>query len=638
MSRHATVTLIRALAWKEWREQRALVVTGVALAILIPLLLMVGEAAAGRPLDMATLAGILPGIYILMLWPLLSVAAGAAAIANEIQDGTLGYLLSRPASRLRVWAVKVVMAFFSGLVILAGSLAIAWLFGLLAGTAAFSEATLGSTPLSGFLIIPATLLLFATSVFFSTFLTRAMTAAAAGLAASLLILAGFFLLWSRLEIYPRLEPEWMALEIFLAAGLLLLASLYLFWRGELLRGSGMRRLVPMASAMTVGLLGLVTVPLVLAHGRLTPSSAEIIQMDSSPSGDALVVTVTAKDRAIPRIWLVHSDGSGIEPVTGSLTFGPTMSPDGRWIAYFSRRGAFGLSREFPERELRAIRVDGSDDHHLATLASYTESDRTRASIAFSPDGTRVAAIGTDKLLIAPLSGGAGQTTNLAQTPLQQGSIAGWSADGTEVIVLSDGGRSAKDGSSMLAAVDAATGRIRPLYRSPEKTLIWLPHRRRAGWTRVPIVVNGSLLLVDVATGNTETLDGKTAYWSPRISDEGDELVYALSHRVARAPGESEIRLRNLADGTDRALATVSGMAGDIMRSPSGGSWIVNRYVDAKPIPSVSISHDGQTKELPPGWVGIGWYGREQVLLASVGDGSSLAALNATSGELRRLFP
>jgi hypothetical protein len=44
------------------------------------------------------------------------------------------------------------------------------------------------------------------------------------------------------------------------------------------------------------------------------------------------------------------------------------------------------------------------------------------------------------------------------------------------------------------------------------------------------------------------------------------------------------------------------------------------------------------KELPPGWTCLGWQGRERVLLAQSPGGNRLAVANASTGEMKTIFP
>jgi len=202
----------RALMWKEWREQRPIVITGLGLALLLPPLLIAGAGVMRREVNLATLADAVPLTFVLVVWPLLAAACGAATVSNEIGDGTIGFLLSRPASRPRVWLIKVGTALLALLAIVAGSAVVTVAFRALVGGGSRGLALdpllgLGSIDVAeafvGVALAGCMLLLFACAAFFSTFLSRAMTAAAAGVVAALAIIAAVFLVWSRFDLIPR---------------------------------------------------------------------------------------------------------------------------------------------------------------------------------------------------------------------------------------------------------------------------------------------------------------------------------------------------------------------------------------------------------------------------------------------------
>lgn len=99
--------MLKALIWKEWREQRSLVLAGVLVAVLLPLgvrLLFPGNRApVGAELAL-TVDAMLLWIFVL---PAFAAAMGATATVADRLDGTRGFLLSRPVSRSLLFAVKL---------------------------------------------------------------------------------------------------------------------------------------------------------------------------------------------------------------------------------------------------------------------------------------------------------------------------------------------------------------------------------------------------------------------------------------------------------------------------------------------------------------------------------------------------
>ena len=127
----------RALVWKEWREQQGVVLAGLALAVSSPFVLMAASSLSTRGVDLQGLAEAMPFIVGIFLWPLFGAACGAITISNEISEETLGFLLSRPVSRTRVWTLKVVVGLAALSAIITGSLVVVWVFGAAVGSDGF---------------------------------------------------------------------------------------------------------------------------------------------------------------------------------------------------------------------------------------------------------------------------------------------------------------------------------------------------------------------------------------------------------------------------------------------------------------------------------------------------------------------
>lgn len=114
--------MIRALVWKEWREQRPLVLAGVAATLVLPLFVLMASLGAFRGDSIAQ--QVLPALTIMVLLPMFAAATGATCFADDRSDDTLAFLLSRPASRGRIWTVKVgvaLMAFLAIAVLMIGA-------------------------------------------------------------------------------------------------------------------------------------------------------------------------------------------------------------------------------------------------------------------------------------------------------------------------------------------------------------------------------------------------------------------------------------------------------------------------------------------------------------------------------------
>lgn len=643
--------VIRALVWKEWREQRSLLLSGLLLAAVLPLLVMSGATAMSIAVDPSTLAGALPAILLFLLCPLFCAAAGASTIAGEIGEGTLGFLLSRPASRSLVWTVKVGLAGAVCLLMAAGALLLSWLYGALSGLETVEPyiRTISRTSPEGLYTLvagaAAAFLLFCCSVFFSGVIGRPMAAAAAALAAWIALLAALVVLWSRLDLVPRLEPEWFAGEMFLAGLLVLASSLYLFARGETLRGRAARGRAAVSAASALLAMTLVSLPLFHARTRLSPEEAVLRHPILSRSGEAVIATASFPDAASPQVWLIHPSGGDVERLAGRLAYGHAVSPDGAWVAYLSQRGWFGLIGEQPV--LWAVSAGGSGAHPLAPLQSeYREADWL-PPVAFSPDSRMAAALSGGVLVVATVSGD--RPAQTISTPLEPGHrfLLGWTSSGSEVLLLAV--RQGPPPSWTLQAVDADSGMSRTVHAGSAAVMSSPRRAPQGGWTRVPLwVLAGSaparpieLVLVDPETGAADRISSEACFGVAEIARESDPLYYATCGKDADGSRRSSLRRRDLSDGTDTTVATVEGQIHRVLASPDGRRLIVARLssTGSSVLPAIVVTEEGGTRELEAGWTPLGWSGRRRVVLADdAWKARRLALLDLRSGDLRPFYP
>ena len=640
--------MLRALAWKEWREQWTVVAAGVGITIALPFFLMAGASARARGFDPAEVAALLPMFYAVLVWPLFAAAAGAATVATEVGEGSLGFLLSRPVSRTRVWAVKVLLAATAVLAIVMATLASSAAVSRLANPGGETSVpapwdTTGGL-LSGVLLAGASILLFGVSVFFSTVLSRTMTAAAAGIATSLVLLSGMLFVWARVDVVPHLEPEWLAAETALAGLLFLGASWWAFTRGEMLRGRRFLRTAVGAAVLALGVFGLASLPMLHATVRLTPEEAVLRDLQLASDGRGLVAYATSDGVASGRVWWVPADGSGMQPLTGRLTLSPALSPDGRWVAYLSLRGPLGLRAR--RLALRAVRTDGTGEQRL--LADTGEPDAAYAylysRVAFAPSGDRLAVLVNDRVLVTSLSGGALQERDLSPLDLRGALLIGWTPDGREIVLYRH--RVAAQGESALVAVDLDSGGTRNLLAT-RKIVLW-------PWVTAPRPLAGRHLVVVATT----TGDPAPRTYEALLLDvvDGTEVSLARGPCAARmdmAPdrgvlaystcetenGASWIRLRDLESGQDRDLAAIPGSVMRLFLSPRGDRVLLRMRSDHGER-TLTVGADGTVHRFDPVLRPVGWSGRDRVILMDP-EGAThtrLLVARADGSETRAIFP
>jgi len=641
--------MLRALAWKEWREQRPVILSGLVLAALLPLFLIAGASGMARSANLADLAGLLPAAYALLLWPLFAAAAGATTVAGEISDGTLGFLLSRPLTRARVWAVKTTVAAMGVALIAAGSALVALAFSRISGIRAsmFAEAATAAASTAGFAFLT-----FACATFFSGIVSRTITAAAGGIAAALAILVGLSFVWSAVGLSPALEPGWIGLDMLLTGLAVLCGALYVFNRGEMLRGPGARRAALLATAGALLAIGVATIPLLYSSLRLTPKSATLRGLQLTPSGDSLVVAAydTEKEGSL-QVWRIPSDGGGMIRLTGRRTFFPAVAPDGESVAYLSQRGPLGLLAA-RDAELRLVRLDGTGDRPIASGMPPFSAFPT---LTFSPDGNKiVVSDSTGGIAVASTADGPTARFDLKGTDLEGARMLGWSSDSSEVILIVSRPRD-REPRITVGAYDPISNRVRVIVREDGSTLRFWHWGDGLIGDFVPLILAGrastpsnrvpgdtwahSLVLVDARDGSRRTITESAC--APRTAplDDGRRLAYTTCERIdAGASLTAEVRIRDLDTGEDRLFGEVEGAVASIRVSPDGSRVLMWGNEPGRNR-TVILDREGAVREIGEMWIPLGWSGRDQILLIDRSRSpEQIVVANATGEIVREIYP
>lgn len=164
----------------------------------------------------------------------------------------------------------------------------------------------------------------------------------------------------------------------------------------------------------------VTVPINVAHAEWRPGS------------DQLVLTTDTGNGAPRTVWIANSDGSGLAqlPTAGSVVAAPTLSPDGRHLAYFTwdddGTGGQGL--------LHVLDIETGIDRELARDVRFA-----RENPQYSPDGRFLLYERYDesemyRLAVLPVVGGEEVALGDPHPQMTDGAAAAWSPDGTQVLV------------------------------------------------------------------------------------------------------------------------------------------------------------------------------------------------------------
>jgi len=268
---------------------------------------------------------------------------------------------------------------------------------------------------------------------------------------------------------------------------------------------------------------------------------------------------------VGRLVLAPSTGSG------SLNVAPSLSPDGRYLAFLSERDLFSIDLFLADaatgRVVRKLSSALSDTHFDAI--AYTETSGT-----FSPDGSRFAFVvfagGGSELAIVETEGGLDRRVR----PEGIGAIdnPAWSPDGRSIVFTGMVG-----GLSDLFLYDLETEEVRQLTKDKHADVhpTWAPDGRtiafatdRGPETDFDVLTYSELrlALLDVQTGALQVLEvfGNARHSNPQFSPDGTHLYFLSDH-----DGFSDVYRYALASGaTERITRLKTGVSGITSRSPA----------------------------------------------------------------------
>jgi hypothetical protein len=652
----AEVTMLRALLWKEWREQRSLVLAGLALAALLPLVVLAGATATSGAPTLRRVAEVLLVTFAVFLWPLAALASGASVFAEERSSATSGFLLSRPVRRPLIWMAKVLVAAFSTALIVAGSIIVAFGLHSLARGAATMEATLtnfdGTLDATARAVFgPAPLfLVFAAAIYFSTHRARPLTATISGLLASLLLVSLIVTTWPLVGLRENIRDIWVAIEISVAATLLLIASGRRFASEEALSAtSNVKALVSLAG---IGLLTALSgfAPAMHADVFADWKTAAVARPILDRAGPSIIVEAGASSSIHGAIWRLGIDGTE-RRLARRMSFGPFVSPDGEWIYYLSRRGPFGLASR--RVDLRAVRPDGSDDRRIAAGLGLASSGQRwwLGSVLFSPSGSMLVSVyaSPEGLLIVDLEHGraerhdTGAFAALGLGLIREVRSLAWIDDAEILLLVATTGGASQ--AVALVRFDVETRQARLVHVEgggfvyadlPEGYLDSRPAPRR-----FPVVFHSwgealpsstVVVGIDLETGSHERI-ASYACGSPQaaMSASGRVLAFTRHECEADAEGKNRVRraelyVRDLETGDERGPIAAARSLGNLAVSPGGDRIHVGVSDGPAGLPrSLIIEGDGTRRELPlerlfggwPRYSEAGWLDDRRLLLSNV---------------------
>lgn len=561
--------MLRSLIWKEWREQRPIAILGLVVGLGLPLFLMGVLALFGLEERLGDVATLMPVFSWLVLWPLAAVATAATALSGEHSGGRLPFLLSRPVPRPLLLAVKLGIAAAVTVGIVAAGQATALTMRSIAGLDEASAMPIDLSALDPVIssgVISFAALIFVVAAMLGLVMERTLAICGITLAVSALLYGGNFWVWWNLDYapYPGLGVLWYPAGL----ALLLTAALFhRFGRAELLRGR--QHALRAIGVLAVAIAAWTTAVGSVAAWEMRPPGEDYLVAgigSTTPDGDAIVTTIARNDHAASRQIAILGANGEVELIGSRLTSQPSISPDGRYVAYLGVAGQLGFRSGYHNVYLWD-RQAGTEQ----AIAGYKYATSWNATPVFSPDSKSVAVQLGGSLIITDVDGGRSGTH--AERPPRGVSwcaVAGWDAATGDVIRYCSargpdaiewihplGGdvrksmaedftqavRRSSDGAVMAIVVNRTTDNRH-----------WTQHLLLLSGREIPLLEGGAL--PSFYGGVRATL------WLPDRDGRPDRLAYAVNRKLSADPSNRdhryELRILDLASGVDRILDDADG--------------------------------------------------------------------------------
>lgn len=472
--------MFRALLWKEWRQLALIRWGGIALGVVLPAAFLAGAELSQRGLlPTGTVKGyaprdlmyeLLPAALAFGLWPLIGLISVVQALTGDRAAGTEAFLLERPVPRGSTWRARLTASFFSMIVVIAGTGAIAALAAALTG----APPTIGWTRWTLFTAagVALALLAYLGGVVAASVVPSPLGALLLGvLLGGLPVLVGAQL--AVMFTYARIGGVYLGIvvPVFLFPAFVV-ASWLAFCRGEPAGHGRVRRALTVVGATLAGSL----VVFIAFAPVAVRASARLGQhaVNAAPSGKRAFV---GSARGLEGGWLVDVASGArrrfIPPPVSEIAW----RPDGAEIAVLTWSAPLGGVRGQERIDIRS-----ADDGKLLRAIPF-EEDRMAYALVWAEDGL-VAVVGETKSVtqsvevIDPIRG-TRRPTGFRSTSWSM-ALTGPIADGrvfvrrTKVTNQSDN-RSLPRG-FQLRPVDVATARVGPPLTDPSGAELLL-----AGW-------------------------------------------------------------------------------------------------------------------------------------------------------------
>ena len=117
----------------------------------------------------------------------------------------------------------------------------------------------------------------------------------------------------------------------------------------------------------------------------------------SVSTNGLVAIASNRDGSGMRIYVMKNDGTAIKQLTfgkdapeGTHDLNPTISPDGKWVAFVSRRSGKSTTPTTSAQDIFLVSTSGGALRQLTTQETDGRNDSLIRVVAWSPDSKQIA--------------------------------------------------------------------------------------------------------------------------------------------------------------------------------------------------------------------------------------------------------
>jgi hypothetical protein len=344
----------------------------------------------------------------------------------------------------------------------------------------------------------------------------------------------------------------------------------------------------------------------------------------SPMGTEIVSDAFAED-TYKQIWTIPTETGKGNRIIKKHAYSADFSPDGRWIAYFSQKGIFGLRSFYVD--LRVAKTDGTQERNLLPRFARWFDDETGIGYcqkAFSPDSRYVALLSRTMICVVDL-----EAKIKSQAAIPYGSdkkLLGWRPNRMEVLLA--------DYRGFIETYDVAKREFRPLYQTNQKSRRLVPINSSS----VRYVVFGNEL-VDVDRGSAQPFPQEIGGESLSISTDQSTLIYSTSSEQFKPESSfASVHRFDIKTGRDELCAEFRGVIERLVNSPDGNRIAFEHRTEFDQLQTVVMKGNVPVGKFE-GWALIGWRDSGRVVLADNNLYPTRMALgDIATGRIQQFYP